>query len=60
MGKTAASILFVADVERFIAMSKAPFAIGLLIDQVNKIKSGEEVLTEMLSPEAFVLRAQQG
>ncbi len=58
-GRSSASIAFVSLSERYIAKSRDPFAIGLLVDQINKIKSGKTELSTPLTPEEFILRAQQ-
>ncbi len=59
-GKTLESVWFVADAADFILKSNDPILIGLLVDQMNKIKSGEVVLTEPLSPQEYIHRVTQG
>lgn len=58
-GKTAASIQFVNSAHEYIVNSQDPIFIGLLVDQVNKIKSGEVVLHEFLTPVEFIAHTQQ-
>ncbi len=61
MGKTAASILFVKRAEQFLeALPEAKFAFDVelqheaLREHVAKVKSGEIVLMEHLTPEEFI------
>ncbi len=54
MGKTAASILFVKDAERFIASCDNPTVIEELRIAINKVRSGQVVLSDWTSPEDYL------
>ena len=54
IGKTVASIRFVGKAEELIASNIESVAIMILQNTVDKIKSGELILTEWITPQEYL------